>query len=142
MPFQENSCYDFPRSCWNLTCDHRLFRIGGSILLRGVILGSHFFICFYHSRPEYHCSFAHFVVPKWLMYLFQNCCSHVCFWELVTSHLANHSGLWISVQSLWCPELEPAHLQWSGQNTKLDCNLLMYHGVTSLPILWSRGIAT
>ena len=37
-------------------------------------------------------------------------------------------------------EPEPVDSQWSGQKTELDHNLLMCHGITSLPILWSLGI--
>ena len=36
---------------------------------------------------------------------------------------------------------EPADLQWLGQKTRVDYNLLMCYGITSLAILWSLGIA-
>ena len=45
---------------------------------------------------------------------------------------------WIELQKL--SELEPADLQWSGQKTGLDYNLLMRHGITFLPILWCLRI--
>ena len=34
-------------------------------------------------------------------------------------------------------EPEPAHLQWSGQKIRLDYNLLMCYGITSLPVLYN-----
>ena len=37
-------------------------------------------------------------------------------------------------------EPEPTDLQWLGQKTGLDHNLLKCHGATSLPVLWSLGI--
>ena len=47
------------------------------------------------------------------------------------------SCAYISVKPLTVAEPEPADLQWSGQKIRLNFNLLMCYGITSLSILCS-----
>ena len=49
--------------------------------------------------------------------------------------------VWFLVKRIWEleAELEPANLQWSGQKIGLDYNLLMCHGIISLPILYMES---
>ena len=48
-------------------------------------------------------------------------------------------GMFIKSLNKARAEPEPADLQWSGQNIRLDFNLLMSYSITFLPILYMES---